>query len=371
MTFKMLNTIKQLSSKAFLSAFALLALFGLSLSCGKRTPPVPPNERVSQRAEISGFQRGDEVLLSWKMPARNAPSGSTLFIDRVDVYRLTEPNDRPQTLSEEEFASRSTLIATLKINDGDFSLKTFTFKDKLQFAGQAARLRYAVRFVNQAGQKAAFSNFFLIQPASSIASAPTSLTQNVTQEAIELKWQAPQTNIDGSTPVNIIGYNIYRSLSKAEPAKLLNNIPVLETEYSDRGFEFTKDHFYFVRAISLGSGGEPVESQETSIIEVKPVDTFAPAAPSSITLAATPTTISIFFATNIETDIAGYKIYRSTDREKPLAQWELLTPELLKTNTFTDQRVEPGKTYYYYLTATDVFGNLSQNSEIVNETMPN
>lgn len=366
-----LNTIKHLSSKAFLSLLALFFATSLSLSCGKRTPPLPPNERVVQRADISGFQRGDEVILSWKMPARNAPSGSTLFIDRIDVYRLAEPVSQTQTLSEEEFASRSILIDTIKVSDNDFALKTLIYRDKLQFAGQSARLRYAVRYVNQSGQKAAFSNFFLLEPTSAIAMSPTSLAVTVTQEAIVLNWQAPQANIDGTTPANIIGYNVYRALSKTEPAKLLNTIPVLETSFSDRDLTFTKDHFYYVRAISLGGNAEPVESGETAIIEVKPVDTFAPSAPSAITLAATPTSISIFFASNPETDIAGYKIYRSNDRNKPLAEWELLTPELLKTNTFTDQQVKAGETYYYYLTATDTFGNVSSPSEVVNETISN
>ena len=43
------------------------------LSCGKRKPPLPPKERVLQNVEITGFQRGNQVILSWKMPARNAP----------------------------------------------------------------------------------------------------------------------------------------------------------------------------------------------------------------------------------------------------------------------------------------------------------
>ena len=45
---------------------ALLALVLLStLSCGKRGVPVPPDERVQQRAVLAGFQRGNEVILSW------------------------------------------------------------------------------------------------------------------------------------------------------------------------------------------------------------------------------------------------------------------------------------------------------------------
>ena len=69
-------------------------------------------------------------------------------------------------------------------------------------------------------------------------------------------------------------------------------------------------------------------------------------------------------------DFEGYKIYRSTDPNLPKAEWTLLTPELLKTNTFQDTKVESGKTYYYYLTATDKYGNVSEPSSTASETVP-
>ena len=78
----------------------------------------------------------------------------------------------------------------------------------------------------------------------------------------------------------------------------------------------------------------------------------------------------IFFAINPEKDIAGYKIYRSTDATLPKDKWTLLTPELLKTNTFQEIKVESGKTYYYYLTAADRAGNVSPASDTVSETAP-
>jgi len=162
---------KRLASKAPIALLALVLL--ASLSCGKRRPPLPPTERVSQRVELSGFQRGNTVVLSWKMPARNAGKGSVLNISRADIYRLAEPANAPLVLSEEDFASRSILIATVPITDLDFALKTITFRDQLQFAGQAARLRYSVRLANASGQKAAFSNFLLIEPVARVAAAPT------------------------------------------------------------------------------------------------------------------------------------------------------------------------------------------------------
>lgn len=360
--------LKQVKSKAPLAVIALVAL--ANFGCGKRGAPVPPKERVLQRVDISGFQRGNQIILSWQMPARNAKKGSVLNISRADIYRLAEPINAPLQLSEEDFANRSNLIAAMPITDADFGLKSLTYKDTLEFAGQASRLRYAIRFVNASGQKAAFSNAMLIEPTSKVAVNPTVLTAEAAQDAIRLKWLPSQANIDASTPVSILGYNVYRSTSLKEPGKLLNKAPVTAANFEDEFFEFEKEYYYFVRAVSVGTQAEPIESAESNVLKFKAVDTFAPSPPSAITVAAAPTTISIFFAVNVEKDIVGYKIYRSTDQNIPLDQWTLMTPELLKTNTFRDTKVESEKTYYYYLTATDKFGNVSEPSEIASETVP-
>ena len=361
-------SVKHYADKAPLAALALVLL--MSLSCGKRKPPLPPEERVLQRAVVTGFQRGNQVILSWPMPIRNAPKGSVIRIERADIYRLTEPLNAPQALSEEEFASRSLIIATLKINDDDFGGKTLQFTDTLQFAGQPARLRYAVRFVNDSGQKASFSNFLLLEPAARVAAAPTSLSTELSQEAVKLTWQRPAANVDGSTPANVIGFNIYRSESEEVPAKLLNRSPVNDDDYDDRFFEFGKEYFYFVRAVSLGTDAQPTESGESNIVKLKPVDTFPPTPPTAVTIAATPASISIFFPVNPETDVVGYRIYRSNDLNLAKEQWELMTKEFQTANTYQDNAVESGKTYYYYVTAVDKFGNVSQSSEVVSETVP-
>ena len=360
--------IKQLLGKAHLALLAVGVL--MALSCGKRMPPLPPTERVKQSVELSGFQRGDMVLLSWKMPARNAEKASVLNINRADVYRLAELANSPLELSEEEFASRSVLIGSVPLTNEDFGLKTIAYRDRLEFAGQAARLRYAVRLVNTAGQKASFSNFLLIEPSANVAAAPTSLLAEVSQDAVSLRWTGPKTNVDGTTPVNLIGYNIYRSPSEKEAGRLLNRTPVADESFADEFFEFGKDYYYFVRAVSSGADARTIESGESNIVHVKPIDRFRPSAPAAITLAAGQNVISIFFAVNPEKDIAGYKIYRSADPERAKTEWTLLTPELLRTNTFQDTRVESGRRYYYYITAIDIAGNTSEPSEVVSEMAP-
>jgi hypothetical protein len=347
-----------------------VSLFLCAQACGKRKPPIPPRERVLQRVELSGFQRGNQVVLSWKMPARNAPKADLLNVSRIDIYRLVEPVSSPIQLSEEEFANRSTLIAAFNVTDADFGLQNISHRDELEFAGQGARLRYAIRFVNASGQRAGFSNVLLIEPTSAIASGPGELEARVSQTAISLSWQPPSANIDGSTPASIIGYNIYRSESEKVPAVLLNKTPVDSSSFEDSTFDFGKEYFYFVRAVSSGTAAGPVESSESNIVKVQPTDTFAPSPPSAITVAAAPGTISIFFAINPEADIAGYRVYRSLDSTLPNSEWTLLTPQLLTANTFQDSRVEPGKTYYYFVTAVDRAGNVSKPSELASETAP-
>jgi hypothetical protein len=352
----------------------MAAVFGV-MSCGKRRPPLPPIERVPQRTEaLSGVQRGNQVLLSWPAPQRNASDGSVQSIRRVDVYRLAEKPRTPLALTEEEFGARSTLIGSVTYDEIKNAKDVLTYTDTLELAGEPARLRYAIRYVNNSGQRAAFSNFLVIEPAARIAQAPTLIAtgNEVGENAITISWKPPATNIDGSTPVNLLGYNVYR-MEEAQneiSETPLNSAPVSGTQYSDKNFTFGENYRYLVRAVSLGTEGAQVESLNSNSITISPRDVFPPSAPASISIAPAPGRLSLFFPANPEADIAGYNIYRSTDPDLPKDKWNKLNSELLTKTTYQDEKVEPGKRYYYYLTAVDRAGNVSPPSEVVSETVP-
>jgi fibronectin type 3 domain-containing protein len=274
-------------------------------------------------------------------------------------------------MTEEEFGARATLIGSVTYQEMQAATDTLTYTDKLELAGEPSRLRYAVRYVNASGQRAAFSNFLIIEPAAKIAQPPGNVRKEESETAITIRWDAPTQNIDGSTPVNLLGYNIYRVIaSQTEFGQTpINSGLVTATAYQDRNFKFGQKYTYVVRSVSLGTLARPVESLNSNSVEVAPVDTFPPSAPSGVSIAPAPGRLSLFFAANPEPDIAGYLIYRSTDpnHAKP---WTLLTQALLTRTTFTDENVEPGKTYYYYVIAVDTAGNKSQPSEVVSETAP-
>jgi predicted phage tail protein len=346
-------------------------------ACGKRRPPLPPVERVQQRTEfLSGAQQGNEVILSWPAPARNAPDSSVQSIRRIDVYRLAEKPGAPLALTEDEFSARATLVGSVTSEQIQTAGDTLTYRDTLELAGQPTRLRYAIRYVNASGQRAAFSNFLSIEPAARIAQAPALSSEvKIAEDAITLSWQPPAANIDNSTPVNLLGYNVYRTdESQTAPGNQpLNTTLISGNEYADKNFQFGSNYRYIVRAVSLGTGGAQVESLNSNAVSVAPRDVFAPLAPERPSIAApepSSARLAIFFAANKETDIAGYNIYRSTDPDLPKQNWTKLNQTLLTRTSFTDDKVEPGKTYYYYVIAVDKAGNVSPPSEVGSEKAP-
>ncbi len=359
--------------RRFLLLLTLALALGFSAACGKRRPPLPPTENVPQRTELlSGVQRGNQVILSWPAPRRNAPAGSVQSIRRIDIYRVAESTDDPLPLTEEEFASRATLIGSVPFSAIGSGAEDLTYQDTLTL-NEPVRLRYALRYVNATGQRASFSNFLLIEPATRVSQPPALVgVTNENENAIRIRWQAPPANVDNSTPVNLLGYNVYRTdRSQNEPAQTpLNSELLTATEFNDQTFKFGEEYVYIVRAVSLGTGGAQVESLNSNTLGIAPRDTFPPSAPASISVATAPRRLSLFFPANPERDVAGYNVYRSTDANAPLETWTKLNRALLERTTYQDDAVESGVKYFYYLTATDTAGNTSRPSEVVSETVP-
>ncbi len=344
-------------------------------TCGKRRPPLPPVERIPQRTEsLSGAQRGNQVVLSWPAPRRNAAECSVQSIRRVDVYRVAEKPNSPLPMTEDEFAARATLIGSVSYDEIKRASDSLTYTDTLELAGVPARLRYAVRYVNAAGQSAAFSNFYLMEPAPKVAGPPTIIKSGneSSETANTITWEAPKTNTDGSTPVNLLGYNIYRSdAGKPQTSlRLLNQEPITATQYQDRSFRFGDKYVYVVRSVSLGSEGKPIESLDSNQFPLAPLDIYPPAAPENLSIGSSPGKLSIFWVANSEPDLAGYYLFRSIDPTLPKDKWVNLTPTLYTKTTFADQNVEAGKKYYYYVVAVDTTGNRSPLSEVASDTVP-
>ena len=357
-------------------ALSLMTIGGIFVSCGKRRPPIPPTRSVAGNY-LSAAQRGNAVLLKITIPPQ------TRGLKQISVYRLNEALNSQSPLSEDDFASKSTLIGVADALSKSGSNSVY-YNDQLSNTATANRLRYAVRLVFADGRRSALSNFLMIEPIFRIPLPPVLAPLRVSQSRIQLEWQKPAANLDSSQPANVVGYNVYRveempsaqnSERQQQSLQPLNSAPVTEPSFNDSTFRFGNSYRYFIRAVSSSSSGNAagnaqIESQDSNAQAVIPQDTFAPIAPQNLTIAAAPGRLSLFFAANSEPDLAGYLIYRSGDQNIPLAQWQKLTSGPLSTNTFQDTAVESGQKYFYYLRAVDQAGNISEPSEIVSETAP-
>src|SRR5204862_6352330 len=118
-------------------------------------------------------------------------------------------------------------------------------------------------------------------------------------------------------------------------------------------FKFGEKYTYVVRAVSLGTLANPVESLNSNSIDLAPLDIYPPSIPGPVTIGPAAGKLSIFWPPNPEADIAGYILYRSTDLNLPKDKWTILSSALLTRTTFADENVEAGKTYNYYVLAVD------------------
>src|SRR5919106_172448 len=106
--------------------------------------------------------------------------------------------------------------------------------------------------------------------------------------------------------------------------------------------------------VTVGGGGEP-----------PPDDTAPPAAPTGLTAVAGDASVSLDWADNSESDLAGYNVYRSTTSGGPYAK---VNGSLVPTSSYSDSGLVNGTTYNYVVRAVDTSSNESASSNQASAT---
>jgi aryl-phospho-beta-D-glucosidase BglC (GH1 family) len=92
-----------------------------------------------------------------------------------------------------------------------------------------------------------------------------------------------------------------------------------------------------------------------------PSDTTPPAVPTGLTATAvSSSSINLDWADNTDSDLAGYKVYRSTTSNFTPGSANFV--KQVTTSAYTDTGLTADTTYYYKVTAVDTSGNESQPS---------
>ncbi len=153
---------------------------------------------------------------------------------------------------------------------------------------------------------------------------------------------------------------------------LLRSLRTSPHAYVDTQINFGDTYSYLVRSVAQYPGKE-LESGDSNLTTILAKDTFPPAVPENVVIAAIPAQpgaaghLELSWQISPEPDVAGYNLYRSDQSDVPGTRQNT---ELLLTPAFRDMNAVPGKRYFYSVTAVDRSGNESSPSTAVSGEVP-
>lgn len=342
----------------------------ICIFCGKRGPIYPPLVKIPQKVgNLEIFQRGDSLVLQWSNPESYMDGNPIEGKITVEIWLLKEKRELPlqtESLKEEIFTSKATLLEALKQeNFAEFqdqvgkSSRGLTYIYKIS-ADELSQMSFVfgLRVKTSKNRESSFSELKRIIPKS-LPLPPSGLQAKMVENSVTLEWNRPETNIDSSTPPNVVGYNVYRE-SDFEEFHRINPTLIEGTSFVDRDIIYNVTYRYYVRA-SDTSSSPYTESDNSFATDIRTEDTLIPAVPTGLVAVAGEDFVSLSWDANKERDIAGYRVWRKNGSEGEF----VAVSELVTENVYYDPKVEKAQRYLYAITALDVNGNESQRSKAV------
>jgi len=338
-------------------------------------------------ADLAARQSGDGVELTFTLPSKSISGQKLTSTPSVEIVRgALNPDGKPDPKS---FRVVDTIPGSMMENYRVAGNIRFTdpISPQETKAHPGGTVAFRVRTRTSPKRASADSNVAAIR-VYPVAEAISSVQLHLTESAIELNWLTPVRTSAGDTLPSVPAYRIYRgeiapgtppatakdlaSIKWSSPLALLASSTT--DSYRDGQFDFGKTYVYDVRSVLVYDGSE-IESDPSEPASIAAVDIFPPAAPQGIVTAVLPgatpgyVVADLSWAINVETDLAGYRVYRS---EQEGTRGQPITPDLLLTPAVRDTSVLPGHRYWYTVTAVDRAGNESPPSApvVVDLTQP-
>ncbi len=187
--------------------------------------------------------------------------------------------------------------------------------------------------------------------------APLALSvERIGDGEVWLNWQAAAGEDE-------VLYVVYRSAGGGAAVAIDST---LQTRFKDQGLQYELEYTYRVTAINGGG-----ESSSSNAISGQPLNSLTPQVPTSLRVVAHhlevlgQLDITLDWNENSETDLIGYRVYRSTEAGFTPTLDHLLLQ--VSGPGFIDEEIEVGTMYYYRIAAIDRGGKESAVSEEVSD----
>ena len=368
----------------------VLALCLIMAACAQTGPPLPPSlELPKPPDDLRATRKGGHVTLSWTEPTRTTDRQTVRFLGPTLVCRdlapemtscglpaarLSAPSIHPQLPgSKKPSQKRSTTQRQPP------EIYTDTVPASMQQLDPSSDFTYAVEVLNRNARGAGLSNRVHV-PAIITLAPPDDLGHKLTADGVVLTWTTaaePPNTADAANAVQY-RYRIYRRDQASGKDAIAGELPVPSsgpqaTQFTDSTFEWEKTYLYRVTAVSLLrrlDSEVQVEGDDSASVQVVAHDIFPPAVPAGLQAAYSgegqKPFIDLVWAPVTTVDLGGYNVYRGEAN----SAYEKLNEVLVKSPSYRDSGVVPGKTYTYTVSAVDVRGNESQRSDPAREPVP-
>jgi fibronectin type 3 domain-containing protein len=350
-------------------SFLLLLFSCLVFSdCGKKGPLSPPFVRSPQAIQdLSLFQQGNKLFLSWSNPKEYVDGNPIKEISEVEIW-LAEQDKKEagseKKLTAEAFENKAKLLATLRKDQISSFLRKGAEPTRLSYVyplepekiGRVI-VTFSLKTRDEKRRASEFSEplSLTLQPS---PPPPQNVKVSVLEKYIDIRWEGPAEKAGEGVPGKPAGYNVYRSAGRELPVRL-NSSPTSGMEYRDENFSLGQTYRYFVRAVAMDVAPFR-ESEDSGAVEIVARDTFPPAPPTGLTVISGSGFIALSWEVNKEPDLAGYRIWRRAAGEVDFAPLKSLPAT---ENSYSDSLVEKNLRYDYAITALDNAGNESQKSQ--------
>ena len=368
--------------------FALALMFPFA-GCGNPRPPMPPALELPQQVrDLRAVRKGDHVTLSWTVPTRTTEAQTIRYLGPTRICRsLGSPmKDCGTPAGEAPAPDLSLLLAAARRGQS----QTAAYVDTLPAASSPEeQVTYALEVLNQSQRSAGFSNQVVLSAATTLP-PPSDFQAQLSAEGVKLSWQ-PVTPAHSETGVQYF-YRIYRHELSAKDSRAKDvvaaNLALNATEFVDRGFEWEKTYQYRANVVTIVNRGTAsncapdqeqspecgtsvsIEGDDTPAVEVLAHDIFPPAIPVGLQAVYSEVGqqkfIDLIWSPNEEADLAGYNVFRREEGGSP----SKINSSPVNTPAYRDPDVEPGKRYFYSVSAFDARGNQSAPSQEASESVP-
>ncbi len=192
-----------------------------------------------------------------------------------------------------------------------------------------------------------------------VPNPPESLVGNLikkdgTKNAVQLYWKQ-------NSELDLAGYNIYRSTTPGSGYQRINYSLIQVSTYEDEQVVDGNRYYYVVTAVNT-VGGESGYSNEVEVYVPPAIATPNP--PQGLTAKYLRSEVRLSWKRNLELDLAGYNVYRSTTSG---SGYQKINGSLISKNKpqYVDKQTIKGSTYYYVVTAVNKSGGESGYSNEV------